>query len=436
MEERRADIDNYISLKSNITIILKKLTIAFVIVLLPFSVSAQEPAENDPEPITIGEKHSIHSEVLGEERPYWIYLPESYGDTTYTTQHYPVLYLLDGDWHFHSASGVVRHLSGRFQIPEMIIVALPNTNRIRDLSPTHSMAWATGEDRPLLEDSGGADAFLEFIRDELFPEIESTYRTQPYRILAGHSLAGLFTLHALLDAPEMFQAYIAMDPALWWDDQLLVHRADSRISEGQQLDGSVYISLANEPDLGRFEEIRYPAGVIREPVLAFAESLESAASFGFRPKLKYFEAEDHNSVTLLSLYHGLLHIFDGYNILSLPDGTVVEVLEEPSVLKERFEEISERLGIHLTPPDGLVQWVALDFIEYFGDADSAIRVLQYSPFFADHEYRVFNYLGWAYTYAGKADLATNAFEKALELNPENEYARAQLEVLRGEADEQ
>jgi len=415
---------------------LKRLTLALVAVLLPFSVSAQEVTETDPDPITIGEMHSIHSEVLGEERPYWIYLPPSYSDTTYATLQYPVLYLLDGDWHFHSASGVVRHLSGRFQIPEMIIVALPNTNRTRDLSPTHSMVWATGEDRPLLMDSGGADAFLEFIRDELFPEIESTYRTQPYRILVGHSLAGLFTLHALLDAPEMFQAYVAIDPALWWDDQLLVRRADRMISEGQQLVGSVYISLANEPDLGRFEEIRYPAGAIFEPGQAFAGLLGSEASAGFRPKLEYFEAEDHNSVTLLSFYNGLRHIFDGYNILSLPDGTVVEVLEEPSLLKERFEEISERLGIHLTPPDGLVQWVALDFIEYFGDADSAIQVLRYSPSFADHEYRVFNYLGWAYTFGGEADLATNAFEKALELNPENEFARAQLEALRGEAEEE
>ena len=415
---------------------LKKIIIAYVILLFHFPVSAQEAAKNEPEPITIGEKYSIDSEVLGEERPYWIYLPESYNDTTYTTLHYPVLYLLDGDAHFHSASGVVRHLSGQFQIPEMIIVALPNTNRTRDLTPTHSMSSPIGDDEASLKDSGGADTFLEFIEDELFPRIESTYRTQPYRILTGHSFGGLFTLHALLDAPGMFQAYVAIDPSLWWDDQLLVDKADSMIISGQQLDGSVYISLANEPDLEMFEETDYPASIMFEPVQSFAGTLESAASSVFHPTLEYFEAEDHNSVTFLSFYHGLRYIFDGYNTLSLPDGKMVEVLEEPSVLIENFEEMSERLGIHLVPPEGLVQMVALYFIGYFEDADSALQVLRYSPSLADHEYRVFNYLGWAYTYTGEADLATNAFEKALELNPENEYAKTQLEELRDNAEEQ
>jgi len=415
---------------------LKTLALVLVYVLLPVSLSAQEAAENEPEPITIGERHSIHSEVLGEERPYWVYLPRSYSDTTYAKLDYPVLYLLDGDWHFHWATGVMQQMS-LFHIPEMIIVALPNTNRIRDLTPTHTTAHWDEKERevPWLEDSGGADTFLEFIRDELFPEIESTYRAQPYRILVGHSLAGLFTLHALLDATEMFQAYVAIDPSLWWDDQLLVRRADRMISEGEQLDRAVYISLANEPDLGRFEDIRYRAGVIIEPVQAFAELLGSVASSGFRPKLEFFEAEIHDSVQLLSLYHGLMHIFEGYSVHSLPDGPRADILEDPSNLKVHFEEISERLGIDLPPPDLVVQQIALDFIEFLNDPQSAIQVLRYSPSFGNNPYRIYNYLGWAYVFAGEPDLATNAFEKALELNPENEFAVAQLEALRGDPEE-
>ncbi|MEM7535498.1 MAG: hypothetical protein AAF639_25200 [Chloroflexota bacterium] len=36
-----------------------------------------------------------------------------------------------------------------------------------------------------------------------------------YRILIGHSFGGLLTLHTLLDVPEMFQAYIAIDPSFY-----------------------------------------------------------------------------------------------------------------------------------------------------------------------------------------------------------------------------
>ena len=72
--------------------------------------------------ITIGKKHLLTSEVLGEERPYWVHLPASYDGPYYAPQHYPVLYLLDGDAHFHSVTGVLNFMSaginGNIQTPE------------------------------------------------------------------------------------------------------------------------------------------------------------------------------------------------------------------------------------------------------------------------------------------------------------------------------
>ena len=99
--------------------------------------------------IRIGERLSINSEILSEDRPYWVYLPESYGDETNAPRRYPVLYLLDGDGHFQSATGVVQFMSsginGNVQIPELIVVAIPNTNRTRDLTPSHTTIGFDGE---------------------------------------------------------------------------------------------------------------------------------------------------------------------------------------------------------------------------------------------------------------------------------------------------
>jgi predicted alpha/beta superfamily hydrolase len=52
--------------------------------------------------------------------------------------------------------------------------------------------------------------------------IDRTYRSRPYRVLVGHSLGGLFAVYALMTRPDVFQGYIAISPALWWDDQSLV----------------------------------------------------------------------------------------------------------------------------------------------------------------------------------------------------------------------
>src|SRR5688572_14939028 len=90
--------------------------------------------------IKIGEKFALQSKVLNEERPYWVYLPQSYHNQMFAPKKHPVLYLLDGDANFHLASGIVQFMAANFhiQIPELIIVAIPNTERTRDLTPTHS----------------------------------------------------------------------------------------------------------------------------------------------------------------------------------------------------------------------------------------------------------------------------------------------------------
>ena len=110
---------------------------------------------------------------------------------------------------------------------EMIVVGITNTDRTRDLSPTHVTTTVGGGNTALqFPTSGGADKFLKFIETELIPEIEKRYRTQPYRILAGHSLGGLFAIHAMLSRPDVFQSYIAVSPALHWDNQVVVKRAE------------------------------------------------------------------------------------------------------------------------------------------------------------------------------------------------------------------
>ena len=87
----------------------------------------------------------------------------------------------------------------------MIVVGLRNTDRNRDMIP------ATVSHRP---GSGGADKFLAFIREELIPYIRGQYRTKDFSALYGMSNSALFTVYALLQAPETFNAYIASSPMI------------------------------------------------------------------------------------------------------------------------------------------------------------------------------------------------------------------------------
>ena len=180
------------------------LWILWVLLITPLIAQARDKQE-EPEFITIGSKHSMRSKILNEDRPYWISLPDSYDNQVYAPQKYPVIYLLDGDTLFHCLNGIYHELKdySSIPIPDCIIVGIPNTNRVRDLQITHSMMGLDPHyQKNQFKECGGGKTFLRFLEEELIPEIESNYRTMPYRILVGYSRGGSFALHAMLEKPR------------------------------------------------------------------------------------------------------------------------------------------------------------------------------------------------------------------------------------------
>jgi uncharacterized protein len=100
--------------------------------------------------------------------------------------------------------------------------------------------------------SGGAGAFLEFLREEAIPFIEARYRTGPGdRGIWGHSFGGLFAAYALLNSPGTFQRYLMSSPSLAWDDGLLVRQAAGFASTGGPIRARIYSAYgAEEPESG------------------------------------------------------------------------------------------------------------------------------------------------------------------------------------------
>ena len=373
------------------------------------------------EEITIGRKYKFRSKVLKEERQYWVYLPASYNKNN--TSRYPVLYLLDGTAHFHSVSGMVDFMStgynGNNQIPELIVVGIPNTDRTRDLTPTHSKIGLLGEEHAFLESSGGGDNFLRFINDELFPKIESKFRTLPYRLLVGHSFGGLIALYALINKNQMFNSYIAIDPSLFWDNELLSRIIKQKIGKLKKLRTSLYLSLANTPDLVKGSEKKFKAATRN-----FTELLKQAHSPKFRFKYEYFKDENHGSVPLISLYHGLLHTFDGFNKYKF---------ENVSDIKSHFKRISKVLGINLKP--GESQLNGLGYILLFqNNIKEALEVFKHYVASYPKSANAYDSLGEAYMTKGNKAQAIKNYKKSLRLDPENGNAKEMLKNLKNKGE--
>ena len=154
----------------------------------------------------------LESKVLAETRTILVRTPASYAGGA---RAYPVLYMTDGDRQIGHTAAVVDFLAREGRMPEVIIVGINNTDRTRDLTPTKVETMGGGFATPT---SGGGDRFLDFISTEVIPYVEKNYRTQPYRVFAGHSFGGLFAMHTFFTRPALFNGVIAVSPSLTWDD--------------------------------------------------------------------------------------------------------------------------------------------------------------------------------------------------------------------------
>ena len=106
-------------------------------------------------------------------------------------------------------------------------MGIENTERRRDLTGP-SEDPSEEKIAPLTD---GASKFRQFIADELIPEIDRRYRTTDKRSIIGESAAGLFVVETLFLQPDMFNSYIAMDPAIYWNKKYLVRTAAEHLSE-------------------------------------------------------------------------------------------------------------------------------------------------------------------------------------------------------------
>jgi predicted alpha/beta superfamily hydrolase len=372
------------------TLLAGSVTLAILLSCTPAPLQAQDEGA----PIVIGSRQSLQSQVLGETRPFWVYTPAGYEASDGV---YPVVYLLDGNQHFHHTTGIAQFLAAQDRMPGVIVVAIPNTDRTRDLTPP--MATDTTSAFPT---AGGADGFLRFLGDELIPHIDGAYRTAPYRIIIGHSFGGLFAVYALLTRPYLFQAHIAISPSLWWDEEALLGAAERFFADGDDGGGAdrsgfLYMTMGNE------------GGPMLAGAWGMARVLETGAPRGFRWGFDVLEQEDHGSVPLRSTYAGLELLFDGWRLAD-----PVEVAAERGIaaVDEHFAALSDRFGYAIETPESLVNTIGYGLLAQ-DRVDAAIAVFERNVTRFPRSANVYDSLGDAYDRAGQWERARDSYAKAV-----------------------
>lgn len=242
----------------------------------------------------------------------------------------PLLIVTDADITFGVAAEISRLRAFGDMHPKVLVVgvgygaAYADFAKFRtpDLTPPTSEAGtkALGKFASFIgEQSGNADGFLDLIVDVLVPEISRRYpqTSEGSRLLYGHSLGGLFTAHALLTRPDVFDAYLVNSPSLWWDQFAVLSRMptfeEKLISQGRQPRVLVTVG-SKEQDA----PTRVPPGVKMEladlqAMTVTARMVDAAAEFADALRksglklVEYvaFQGEDHGSVVPAAISRGL-----------------------------------------------------------------------------------------------------------------------------------
>lgn len=293
-----------------------RLTLCLVILILCHFYGIAQNKENQQFLKNIGITDSLFSETLQEYRKIYVQFPDNYN--LENNKKYPVSYILDGEILLSTVSNVQDFYSGGFT-PEMVLVGISNDhNRTKDLT-TSKIIEKYG--MPFKDENGEAANFSKFMETELIPYIENKYPVTNFRTLIGHSYGGLFTIYTLLNHPQLFSNYIAIDPSLDWDNQKLLKEAKEKLTSNNYKGKSLFMSLSGQlhmqnPQITIDNVMRDTSDftLFARSNIAFSNMVKQNKNNGLDFEWKFYPRDLHGTISFPSIMDGLIFDFEWYQM--------------------------------------------------------------------------------------------------------------------------
>ncbi|MGE0130527.1 MAG: alpha/beta hydrolase [Blastocatellales bacterium] len=310
-----------------------------------FAQSQQAPAQQAPKLIAETDRavsvsrgsraqaFQITSAILKQTRKINVVLPASYSQSS-SGRRYPVTIVLDGEANVPPVTAVSDELSRNGQIPESIIIAIPNIDpfrgRVHDLTPPGLSVSGSGLNE-------GGDRFLDFIEQELLPAVDRQFRGAAPRTFIGHSSGGILATYVAATR-STYRAVVAIDAPIHlgenWLAKKLTERAKAPATPLR------YVSL--EARFGWPEE-------------AWTTLVAAAPSSWKLHREKFGRKESHESLGMIAMYLGLREAFSDYSILAAPVSPTTSILPH-------YGKVSAALGATVIPPRKLLLNVVEDLL--------------------------------------------------------------------------
>jgi hypothetical protein len=373
-----------------------------LVALAPITAFASPlPAQTRPSDPWVTEV--VVSKQLGKDRPVFVVTPEGYEGSN---AHYPVLLILDASDRpqFLLAIANVAFLASRQVIPEMIVVGIPNIgDRTHDLTPK-----PTGKTATAFRTAGGANAFENFLGDEVLPMVRAKYRTLSTTVLAGHSFGGLLALDIAANKPAGYQGIIAMSPALWWNDSSLVEPYANAIAGSPAVQRLFVTSGGLEPDID---------WTARALVKRLESAKPVAVAFGYRG----YPDHTHGLTPAPSLSDGLRFVFEPVATAMLPierldsAATSANVIAAVLASEALYATGARQLALPEKLPERELNSLGYEVLQSLNSPSLATWVFQRNVDLYPESANVYDSLGDALLANADTTAARTAFQRAAEV---------------------
>ena len=270
---------------------MKKFKIFFIMVIL-FAVkfSAQDKINISETNLYSTKAIQFHSTIVNDDYQLLISLPDSYGESE---KKYPVIFVLDGDVAFGMVTSIARYLQVGNSIPEIIVVGIGYGSMTKDEGNKRTRDYSPAQ-------GGGAESFLNFLRSELFPFVDSVYRTVPDdRTISGYSLGATFALYTLFTYPDAFKRYILGSPHLSAGNFAIYNYEESAAVKFREINANVFISVGSEESEQKYFD----------PIDEMVTKIQSRNYTGLKLETKVFDGGTHLICPPETITYGLVLVF-------------------------------------------------------------------------------------------------------------------------------
>jgi len=321
-----------------------KRNFCLLLILIIFSCKSNstDKIQNTNDKIIIGERLQYSSKILNEEREIFISLPQNYDRNIHK---YPVIIVMDGEYLFEVTSSIVKIKASRNEMPESIIVGIPNnTGKRSDMS----LELIKKDGKKFFGNNGGkSKEYLGFINKELIPFLEDTYRVNTHKTIIGMSPTFGPVLEAFWNNPELFNGYIVLAAELSLktnSGETISRKLQKSIQNSIMPKLSIYIGKAGD-DLKRRPQEEADA------FIELNQKLKSKANPKINYKIEILENENHYGMSISGIKHGLETIYPT-EIWNIPYRKFWNSENPANEIKLFYQNLSNEYGFEIIPLEG------------------------------------------------------------------------------------